>query len=306
LKIEENEGSVLQSISEAIVGVAQRVSPHVVRVASGAGMGTGVIWSKDGLVLTCEHVIGGAEEVGVTTADGVLHEGSVVGRDRDSDLALIKAQGDGYSPIELGDSTTLKVGEFVLAFANPGGKQPGLTSGIITSLQGNVGRWGGSLEGHLILTDARVNPGYSGGPLVDANGRMVGLDVAYFARRGVAIPSDDVRSLAEKLLKDGKVRRAFLGIVTEGIDLPEDVAARADVGQEGGMLVLSVEKDSPARKAGLALGDAILAIGDTRVEGHQDLKRALGDAAIGRPVELKVLRAESVIKMNVLPVEAAS
>lgn len=295
--------AILQSLSEAIVGVAEGVSPHVVKVASECGAGTGVVWSKEGHVLTCNHIVGRLEELEVTTADGVVHEGKVVGRDQDTDIALLKIE-EGASPITLGLSGGLKVGQFVMAFANPAGRQPGLTSGIITSVSGHVGRWGGSLQGSLILTDAKLNPGYSGGPLVDASGAMIGLDVAYFARRGVAIPVNTVKDVVEKLMKDGKVKKAFLGVVTETIGLPDDVSTRGDVKQSSGMLVMSVEADSPARKAGVALGDVIIGIGGRHVEGHSDLLGALTDAAIGQQTELTLLRAEVVTKVKIVPGEA--
>ena len=294
---------MLQSLSEAIVGVAENVSPQVVRVASDCGAGTGVIWDKEGHILTCNHLVGGLEEAEITATDGVVHEGKVVGRDPDTDIAIVSIQG-GASPIGLGDSGGLKVGQFVMAFANPAGRQPGLTSGIITSVSGHVGRWGGSLQGSLILTDAKLNPGYSGGPLVDANGHMIGFDVAYFARRGVAIPVNTVKAVAEKLIKDGKIRKAFLGVVTQGIELPDDISTRADVKQSSGMLVMSVEADSPAKKAGVALGDVIIGIGGTKVGDHSDLVGTLTDAAIGQPTELTLLRAEAVTKVKIVPGEA--
>jgi S1-C subfamily serine protease len=191
-----------------------------------------------------------------------------------------------------------------MAFANPAGRQPGLTSGIITSVKGQVGRWGGGLQGSLVLTDAKLNPGYSGGPLVNASGKMIALDVAYFARRGVAIPVDKVKEVAAKLMKDGKIRKAFLGVVTENIELPDDVSSRGDVGQPSGMLVMSVEADSPAKKAGVALGDVIIGIGGKHVGQHSDLVGALTDSAIGQATELTLLRAEVVTKVKVVPGEA--
>jgi S1-C subfamily serine protease len=295
--------AILQSLSEAIIGVAEVTSPHVVRVASDCGVGTGVIWNGDGYVLTCNHVVGQLEEVEVTTADGAVHEGRVIGRDSDTDISVVKIK-EGGSPITLGDSGGLKVGQFVMAFANPAGKQPGLTSGIITSVNGHVGRWGRGLQGSLILTDARLNPGYSGGPLVDANGAMIGLDVAYFARRGVAIPVSTVKGVVEKLMKDGKVKKAFLGVVTDNIALPDDLSSRSDIMQSSGMLVMSVEADSPAKKAGVTLGDVIIGIGGKQVEGHTDLVGALTEAAIGQATELTLLRAEVVTKVKVVPGEA--
>ncbi|HVP23675.1 MAG TPA: trypsin-like peptidase domain-containing protein [Conexivisphaerales archaeon] len=302
--MEGNGSGILQSFSDAISAVAEGVSPHVVRVASDHGLGTGVVWSPEGYVITCDHIVGRLGEVEVTTADGTTRKGMVVGRDRDTDIAVVKVEGDGLSPIAVADSSGVKVGQFVMAFANPAGRQPGLTSGILTSVNGQIGRWAGGLQGTLLLTDARLNPGYSGGPLVDAGGRMIGLDVAYFARRGVAIPANAVKEVAEKLLKDGKIKRAFLGIVTEDIELPEAIASRKDIGQERGMLVMSVETGSPAKKAGLALGDVIIGIGDLKVEDHPSLKGALRDDAIGRPTELTVLRAETITKLKVVPGEA--
>jgi S1-C subfamily serine protease len=301
----KTEGSrILQSLSEAIVGVAADVSPHVVSVSSGHSGGTGVVWTEEGHILTASHVVGRVDAVEVRTSDGESLEGKVVGRDRETDIAVVKIEKAGLSPIEKGDSDGLKVGEFVMAFANPSGKQTGLTSGILTSLKGSIGGHAGGLRGSLLLTDARLNPGYSGGPLVDVDGRMVGLDVAYFAQRGVAIPVNAVKKVADQLMMNGHIRRAFMGIVTESLELPEELAKRADLEQPSGMLVMSVEPESPARKAGIALGDVILGMGGSKVEDHSDLRAALSEEAIGKEMEVKLLRSEALTKVKIVPEEA--
>ena len=188
---------ILQTLSNAIQQVAESASPSVVSIRSDGGNGTGIVWDDQGHIVTAYHVVRHVEEVEVSTDDGQTFTAKVVGRDRTSDIALLKVDTK-LQPIQKGDSESLKVGQFVLALASPFGSKASATSGIITGVKRNIGGWWGVQIDEAIVTDARVNPGYSGGPLVDASGRMVGLNVALVSSRGIAIPVQKVAEVVAK------------------------------------------------------------------------------------------------------------
>src|SRR5262245_24555801 len=262
--------SVLESISDAIVDVTEKISPSVVRIGAGRWRGgTGTVWTKDGHIVTSNHVIGQMREVEVGFSDGTKSTAKVVGRDPFSDIALLKVDNDNLTPVEAGDSDGLKVGQFVLALANPFGRTPSATSGIVTNPAYSVrGWWGGNMD-KVVVTDARLNPGYSGGPLIDARGRVVGINAAYANNRGLSVP---VNTVVDKLSHDGKVKRAYMGITADSINLPERLAEQSSVGQESGLIVYGVDQDSAARQAGLALGDVIVKLDGKPVEDLSDLR----------------------------------
>jgi serine protease DegQ len=301
----EIEGAqLLQSFSDAVTELAENVSPSVASVNAERRGGTGVVWSSDGLVVTASHVIGQAQTAKVTLEDGREFEGKVVGRDPYTDVALLRLEATGLSALNQGSADGVKVGQFVLALANAFGRKASATSGIVTSNKRDMrGFWGVMIEG-AVVSDAKLNPGYSGGPLVDASGRMIGMNVAYFAGRGVAVSIERLKATVAKLSKDGKVKKGFLGVVVEPIELPEGLARSQDVGQAEGLLVRSVEAGSPARAAGVAMGDIILKLGDVRATDEYELYKALTGEVVGRPVALNVLRAEKVTELKVTPGEA--
>jgi S1-C subfamily serine protease len=301
----EIEGAqLLQSFSEAVTELAENVSPSLASVNAGRRSGTGVVWSSDGLVVTASHVIGQAQTAKVTLEDGREYEGKVVGRDPYADVALLRVEAAGLSAVNQGSADGVKVGQFVLALANASGRKASATAGIVTSSKRDMrGFWGVMIEG-AVVSDAKLNPGYSGGPLVDASGRMIGMNVAYFAGRGVAVSIETLKATVAKLSKDGRVKKGFLGVVVEPIELPEGLARSPDVGQAEGLLVRSVEAGSPARAAGVAMGDIILKLGDTRATDEYELYKALTGEVVGRPVALNVLRAEKVTELKVTPGEA--
>ena len=193
-----SSSDILESISNAIVDITEKTSPSVVRIGSGRWRGgTGTVWSRDGHIVTSNHVVGGMREVEVGLSDGTRHTAKVVGRDPYSDVALLKVDSDRLTPVETGNSDSLKVGQFVLAIANPLGKQPAATSGIVTNPSYSVrGWWTGALD-KVVVTDARLNPGYSGGPLVDARGRVVGINAAYANNRGISVPVNTVKNVVK-------------------------------------------------------------------------------------------------------------
>jgi S1-C subfamily serine protease len=295
-----NSVGILESFSSAIEQVAESVSPSVVSVSSDGRNGTGIVWDDQGHIVTAYHVVHGLEEVEVGSNSGETFTAKVVGRDRGSDLALLKMEGK-LQPIAKGDSESLKVGQFVLALANPYATKASATSGIITSVKRSIGGWWGVSIEEAIVTDARVNPGYSGGPLVDASGKMVGLNIAYMSSRGIAVPVQKVSASVEKLASGKSVGRAYLGIITNPIPIPEDLAKVAEVGQEYGLLVMSVETGSPAKAAGLTFGDVLLALDEKPVTGFRDLTRLLTEEKIGKTFKLKVLRGGKVEALSVTP-----
>lgn len=294
---------LLQSFSNAVSELAEKVSPSVVSINAGRRNGTGIVWSSDGLIVTAAHVVGRSPSATVGLSDGRELEANVVGSDPYNDVALLRVQAENLSPIGRG-TTGVRVGQFVLALANPFGKKPSATSGIITSMNRPMrGFWGVMVE-DAIVSDAKLNPGYSGGPLADAAGQLLGMNVAFFAGRGVAVSAESLNVAVARISKDGKVKKGFLGVVVEPIEIPDDLAKAREVGQESGLLVRSVELGSPAKAAGLAMGDVILSLGNATASDEYELHKALTGDVVGKQLNLRVLRAEKVAELTVTPREA--
>ncbi|MDA4125490.1 MAG: S1C family serine protease [Thaumarchaeota archaeon] len=295
---------LLQSFSNAVAELAENVSPSVVNVNAGRRGGTGIVWGPDGHILTASHVIGRSDGATVTLADGRELEAKIVGRDHYTDVALLKVEASGLTPIQTGSGKELRVGQFVLALANAFGKKPSATSGIVTSHNRSMRGWWGVVIEDAVVSDAKLNPGYSGGPLVDASGKMVGMNLAYFSGRGVAASIDALRETVAILSKDGRIKKGFLGVVVEPIELPADIAGRADVGQEEGLLVRAVDVQSPAKAAGVTMGDIILRLGDAKATDEYELHKSLSGDLVGKTVSLWVLRAEKPTELHIVPREA--
>ena len=290
----------METFSSAVQAVAESASPSVVSVSSDGRNGTGIVWDDQGHIVTAYHVVHGLEEVEVGSDSGETFTAKVLGRDKGSDLALLKIEAK-LPPIAKGDSESLRVGQFVLALANPYATKASATSGIITSVKRSIGGWWGVGVEDAVVTDARVNPGYSGGPLVDASGKMVALNIAYMSSRGIAVPIRKVSAVVEQLASGKAVGRAYLGIITNPIPIPEDVAKASEVGQEYGLLVLSVEAGSAARAAGITFGDVLLGLDGNPVAGFRDLTRFLTEDKVGKSLKLKVLRGGRVEELSVTP-----
>ena len=309
--------NALVSFSEAIEGVADKVSQSVVSVRSRTrGIGSGVVWTTEGRIITCSHLVRKLDDVEISLSNGKSYPAKVLGNDPYSDIALLKieANNSGEStplkPIDIADSESLKAGQFILALANPYGEYPSITEGIITSerssiVGGGVGWWAGVLDS-IVITNAHLNPGYSGGPLVDVEGRMIGLNVAYISSRGIAIRASKVKNIAHQLTKDGGIKKAYLGIITDTISLPAEVSAQLEPFQEEGLMVLSVEKDTPAKKAGLLIGDIIVRFDSEPVTNMHELRRQLlKQDAVGKSVNLVILRGEKKMQLTITPAEAS-
>ena len=308
------------SLSDAIVGVAEKVSPSVVgvqtgRMFGGGAGGSGVIWSSDGSVVTCYHVVKGFREVQISSQElGSVMRADVVGKDPYSDIALLKISnttaksGKALQPIEIPDSgEDLKAGQIVLALANPFGEQASITKGIITSSRSSVrGWWGRTMMNNVVITDARLNPGYSGGPLVDISGKMIGLNAFYVSSRGIAIRTSKIKGIVENLKSYGRVRRAYLGITSYPISIPEEATRQAGMSQDSGLMIVSVEPNSPAKKAGLLIGDVVLSLDGNKVGSLHDIERLLTQELIGKAVKLAVLRSEKLTELTIVLEDATS
>jgi serine protease Do len=319
-KNNESPQSTLRSLSDAIVSVAEKVSPSVVgvqtgRMFGGGAGGSGVIWSGDGYIVTCYHVVKGFREIQISSQMlGSVMRADVVGKDPYSDIALLKISsttgesGKALQPIEIPDSgEDIKAGQIVLALANPFGEQASITKGIITSSRSSVrGWWGRTMMNNVVITDARLNPGYSGGPLIDISGKMIGLNAFYVSSRGIAIRTSKIKGIVENLKSYGRVRRAYLGITSYPIFIPEEVTRQAGMSQDSGLMIVSVEPNSPAKKAGLLIGDIVLSLDGSKVGSLHDIERLLTQELIGKAVKLAVLRSEKLTELTIVPEDAAS
>jgi S1-C subfamily serine protease len=225
----------------------------------------------------------------------------IVGTDPYNDIALLKAEGE-FTPIELGDSEKLNVGQYALAIANPFNKaQPTATSGMITTVNGTLSGWRGTAMENVIATDAQLNPGFSGGPLVDADGKLLGINTAYVWQRGIAIPINKVKGITDRLMTGRAAQRGYLGIVANTVAIPAEIVEQAGLEQETGVMIFSVEPNSPARKAGLAMGDVIVQFNGKPVKDFYDLPRLLAQDVVGKEVKLKIIRRETPQEITVTP-----
>jgi len=295
---------LLQSFSDAVADLAERVSPSVVNVGDGHRQGTGIVWSDEGHIVTADHVVGRGESLEISLHDGTSVEARVVGRDPENDLALLKIDAPGLVPIEVADGRALRAGELVFAFANLTGRNPSVTSGVVTSPSRSIRGWWGVMVEDAVITDAQLNPGYSGGPLVDATGKLVGMNVACFSNRGVAVSARTLKERVRRLAADGRIRRGYLGIVAEAVPLPSDLASRPEVGQETALLVRSVEVGTPANTAGLTIGDVLVKLAGKPLNDIADLHGLLTDDVIGKNVTLTVLRGGRTSDIVITPREA--
>src|ERR671932_2765957 len=306
--------NALLSLSEEIEHIANSVSQSVVSVYSrNRGNGAGVIWNVDGHIVTCSHIIGELNEVEVSLNNGKSYLAKVVGNDPYSDITLLKIKdvsGISLKPIEIADSENLKAGQFVLARANPYGDYHSITQGVITSkrraIRGAGWRWAvaGDVMDNIVVSDTRLNPGYSGGPLVNVQGKMVGLNIAYISSRGIAIRANKIKTISEQLAKDGEIKISRLGIVTAGVSLPREIVAQLEPAQEEGLMVLSVKEDTAAKKAGLLIGDIITKFDDQPITNLHDLRRQLLKRdAIGKSAKVTIIRAEKKMELAIVPEE---
>jgi len=314
-----DEGPLFDAYSQAVVRAVERTGPAVVhldvsmRAARGGlgapqqtGTGSGFIFTPDGFALTNSHVVHGAASVRATLPDGTQYAAEVVGDDPDTDLAVLRLGATGVPVVELGDSATLRPGQLVIAIGNPFGFQATVTAGVVSALGRSMRAQSGRLIEGIIQTDAALNPGNSGGPLVDSRGRVVGINTAVIAgAQGIcfAVPVDTARFVIPRLIRDGRVRRSWIGIAGQSIKLSRRRVQVSHLLAEGAVLVTEVARGGPAERAGLRPRDIIVHVGGAAVAGIDALQRMLSDEMIGRRLEVAVLRDGELMSVTVVPAE---
>ena len=313
------DGALLDAYSRAVVSAAKRASPAVVNIEvkgkpkqavdrrtgrafemPSGGSGSGFVFTPDGLILTNSHVVHGAEEIRVTLADGRAFAASLVGDDPETDLAVISihapSNGPSLASVEFGDSAAIEVGQLVVAIGNPYGFQYTVTAGVVSNLARSFRSKTGRLADNIIQTDAALNPGNSGGPLVDSAGRVIGVNTAIIAgAQGIcfAIPAKTAQFIASRLIRDGRVRRSYLGVGGQNVPLHRRVVRYHDLPADAGVLVVSVDPASPAHDAGLMEGDVLVSLDGKPVQHIDDLQRILTEEKVGVRIPMVLLRQQT-------------
>jgi S1-C subfamily serine protease len=291
---EEKVLEVIENVTRSVVNInTVRVFQDVFyRVVPVQGMGSGFIFDEKGYVLTNNHVIQGAERIGVTLVDKRVLEGRLVGVCRSTDAAIVRVNAGGLTAAELGDSDKLRVGQRVFAIGNPFGLTggPSVTAGVISAINRSIQTERGTFE-NLVQTDAAINPGNSGGPLVDIQGRVVAINTAIipFAQGiGFAIPINSAKTCASEIQAHGAMIRPWLGV--SGVTVTGEVASYYGIPADRGVLVMNVVGDSPAQRSGIRAGDVILGVAGSAIGGTEDLQRVVQERKVGDVVDLLVLR----------------
>jgi S1-C subfamily serine protease len=304
--------SPLDAYSAVVTQAVDTVAPAVVRIEHerGRGTGSGFLFTPDGLILTNSHVVNNSPRLQVTLADGERLTADVVGDDPHSDLAVIRVNSVARLRLpwlRLGDSSALKVGQLVIAMGNPFGFHATVTAGVVSALGRSLRSRTGRLMDDIVQTDASLNPGNSGGPLVDASGDVVGVNTAIIAQaQGLcfAIASNTVEWVASRLLREGRIRRSYLGLSGQTVPLLRRVTRAHALPQESAVLVVSLEPGAPGAAAGLRDGDLIVAFDGEIVEGVDTLHRLLTDERIGTSASMTVLRGVEKLVFRVVPADA--
>jgi S1-C subfamily serine protease len=300
----DQSGGLLWNLSEEIAQAVEKGAKSLVAVHGRRRLpSSGVAW-WGGVIVTSDHALERDEDIQVTLPDGKKAPAKLAGRDPGSDVAVLTVPGAQLTPIEVAPPGSVKVGHFVLALGRPSTEAPMASFGVISALGG---AWrtarGGVIEGYL-QADVTLYPGFSGGPLLDAQGRFVGLNSSYLARgHQSSIPAAALEGIVTALQTSGRVKRAFLGISSQPVTLPQALAQRLGVSQEDGLMILRVEPGSPAERGGVLLGDVLVGIGGKPVTDAEELQRALGPDAVGKPLTVAVIRGGEKKDLSVTPSE---
>jgi len=303
--------ALLDDYSRTIVGAVDRVAPSVVNIESRAngsrgGSGSGFIIAPDGFILTNSHVVHGAREIVVNLSDGRESRAQLVGDDPDTDLAVIRINAAQLSHVRLADSETLRVGQIAIAIGNPLGFQASVTAGVISALGRSMHAQSGRLIDNIIQTDAALNPGNSGGPLANSAGEVIGVNTAVIRpAQGIcfAIASNTAKLIAGWLIKEGRIRRGYIGVAGQTTPLHRRVARFYHLANESGAMVVSIEKGSPAEQSRIRPDDVIVAFNDEPIASVHDLHKKLVGDRIGTPCKLTVLRGTEQLTIYVTPAE---
>jgi len=322
---EANDDDALDAYSRAVITAAEKVSPSVVFIEvlqpaksrrnvpqlsqEARGSGSGFIFTPDGFILTNSHVVHRARKIEVTVSDGHKYQADLIGDDPDTDLAVIRINAPNLAPAYLGESQKIRVGQLVVAIGNPYGFQYSVTAGVVSALGRSLRAQSGRLMDDVIQTDAALNPGNSGGPLVNSRGEVIGVNTAMILpAQGICFATsiDTAKFVASRLIRDGKVSRSYIGLAGQNVPLPRRIVRYYNLPLDSGILVVSFEESSPARNAGLLMGDVIVGLDDHPIAGIDDLHKLLTEDRIGRKSILVVIRRTDKLTFEVIPEESRS
>jgi S1-C subfamily serine protease len=322
------DDALLDAYSRAVIEAAERVSPSVVYIeVSGhrtrvgrqgrqsteevRGSGSGFVFTPDGFILTNSHVVHGASKIDVALMDGRRFQAQLIGDDPDTDLAVIRITAPNLVPAHLGDSQSIRVGQLVIAIGNPYGFQYSVTAGVVSALGRSLRAQSGRLMDGVIQTDAALNPGNSGGPLVNSRGDVIGVNTAsILPAQGICFATsiDTAKFVAGRLIRDGQIKRSYIGVAGQNVPIPRRIVRYYQLPVESGVLVVSFETDgetSAAREAGVLTGDLIVEFDGHPIRGIDDLHRLLTDERIGKKMPMTVVRGVQKLTFEVTPREAS-
>ncbi|MFC1850525.1 S1C family serine protease [candidate division CSSED10-310 bacterium] len=314
---ERAEVELLDAYSRAVITVVEAVGPAVVSISIGhesrrrsgdaTGSGSGFVFAPDGYILTNSHVVSKARQIEVIFTDGRKMPAAVVGEDQATDLAVIRVNADGLPYATMGDSAILRVGQLVIAVGNPFGFQSTVSTGVVSALGRSLRSQQGRMIENIIQHTAPLNPGNSGGPLVDYRGRVIGINTAIIVMaQGIcfAIPADTAKWVVSQLFRHGRVRRGYLGIVGFQRVLDRRLVRYLNLEEDHAIELVTVDPKGPSQPAGLRAGDLLVALNEKTVTSIDDVFRFLAEWAIGEPVTLLVIRGKEPVALVVTPVEA--
>src|SRR6478672_10825244 len=319
-----NEDELLDAYSRAVTTAAEQVSPSVVYIEvhqpvnnrrgndprvprEARGSGSGFIFTPDGFILTNSHVVHGARKIEVTLSNGHKCETDLIGDDPDTDLAVIRINAPNLVPAQLGSAQKIRVGQLVVAIGNPYGFQYSVTAGVVSALGRSLRAQSGRLMDAVIQTDAALNPGNSGGPLINSRGEVIGVNTAMILpAQGICFATsiDTAKFVASRLIRDGRVSRSYIGLAGQNVPLPRRVVRYYDLKVESGILVVSFEENSHARQGGVLEGDVIIGVDDYPTPGIDDLHKLLTEGRIGQKSSLLVIRGTHKLNLEVTPQES--
>jgi S1-C subfamily serine protease len=312
-----SDGPLLDAYSNAVVNVADLVSPSVVKIdvrkagagrngREGGGSGSGFVITPDGFILTNSHVVHGAEKIEVTLADGRRPDAHLIGSDPDTDLAVIRIYAPSLKAVTLGDSNQLRVGQLAIAIGNPYGFQYTVTAGVVSALGRSFRASSGRLMDNIIQTDAALNPGNSGGPLVNSRGEVIGVNTAVILpAQGLcfAIAINTAKHVAAWLIKEGRIRRSYLGVGGQTAKLHRRLVRHYKLPVESGMLIVGVEPGSPASRTGLREGDIVVEFNGHPIAGIDELHKNLTGMQVGERLPITILRQTEKLDLEIVPEE---
>ncbi len=303
----DSDEQLLDSYSQTVSGVFQKVSSAVVNIEvqhERNGSGSGFVFTPDGFILTNSHVVHGARHIEVTFTDGRKLSAQLIGDDPHTDLAVIRTGLQNLNYVRLGDSGRLRVGQIAIAIGNPYGFQCTLTAGVVSALGRSMRSQSGRLIEQIIQTDAALNPGNSGGPLLNSRNEVIGVNTAVILpAQGIcfAIPSNTAEFIVAQLISYGRITRGFIGVVGQNVILPEGLVHVGKIPVKSGVSVAGIERESPAHRAGLRVGDIIVAMDEQLIAGIDDLHRQLTNQAVGHQYTLTLIRDLEKIKVPIFP-----